>query len=192
MLTFHRCFYQVEKAFFYFQCVFCFCYLFFVLNVYCLWFVKWFLWSYWNENLGFVLFSIDMGYYVNWFIYLFMLFKAVPAAYGSSQGRGGIGASATGLCHSHSNSGSSHVCNLHHSSGQRQIPNPLSQARNPACILMDSSRDRFHCTAAGTPINWFLDIKPTCIPEIDPIQPYGIILFICCQLLFASTINPQV
>lgn len=41
-------------------------------------------------------------------------------------------------------------------------------------------------------INWFLDIKPTCIPEIDPIQPYGIILFICCQLLFASTINPQV
>ena len=33
----------------------------------------------------------------------FPLFMAAPAAYGSSQARGWIGAAAAGLCHSHSN-----------------------------------------------------------------------------------------
>ena len=36
------------------------------------------------------------------FIYLFLLFRAVPAAYGSSQASGQIGAAAAGLHHSHS------------------------------------------------------------------------------------------
>ena len=34
----------------------------------------------------------------------------------------------------------SHVCDLHHNSWQRQIPNPLSEARDPTCIPMDPSR----------------------------------------------------
>jgi len=34
----------------------------------------------------------------------------------------------------------SQVCNLHHSSRQRGILNPLSEARDPTCILMDASR----------------------------------------------------
>ena len=33
----------------------------------------------------------------------------------------------------------SHVCDLHHSSQQRQIPNPLSEARDQTHILMDPS-----------------------------------------------------
>ena len=37
------------------------------------------------------------------FIYLFSLFRATPEAYGGSQARGLIGATATGLRHSHSN-----------------------------------------------------------------------------------------
>ena len=37
---------------------------------------------------------------------LFCLFRAAPAAYGGSQARGQIGAAATGLCQSHSNTGS--------------------------------------------------------------------------------------
>ena len=41
-------------------------------------------------------------------------------AYGGSQAKGQTGAVATGLHHSHS----SHVCDLHHSSQQHQIPNP--------------------------------------------------------------------
>ena len=34
------------------------------------------------------------------------------------------------------------VCNLHHSSWQRQIPNPLSEARDRTRILMDASQVR--------------------------------------------------
>ena len=34
----------------------------------------------------------------------------------------------------------SHVCNLHHSSWQHQILNPLSEARDRIHILMDTSR----------------------------------------------------
>ena len=37
---------------------------------------------------------------------LFNFFRAAPAAYGSSQARGGIRAAAAGLHHSHSNTGS--------------------------------------------------------------------------------------
>ena len=35
--------------------------------------------------------------------YIYMLFRAAPAAYGSSQVRGQIGAAAASLCHTHSN-----------------------------------------------------------------------------------------
>jgi len=34
----------------------------------------------------------------------------------------------------------SYVCNLHHSSRQSQIPNPLSEARDQTCLLMDTSQ----------------------------------------------------
>jgi len=43
------------------------------------------------------------------FIFLFkffFFFRAVPSVYGNSQARGRIGATTTGLCHSHSNAGS--------------------------------------------------------------------------------------
>ena len=36
----------------------------------------------------------------------------------------------------------SHICNLHHSSRQRLILNPLREARDRTHILMDPSRDR--------------------------------------------------
>ena len=34
----------------------------------------------------------------------------------------------------------SHICDLHHSSQQRQIPNPLSKATDRTRILMDASQ----------------------------------------------------
>ena len=37
----------------------------------------------------------------------------------------------------------SHICDLHHSSQQRQILNPLSKARDSTCVLMDASQIRF-------------------------------------------------
>jgi len=44
----------------------------------------------------------------------------------------------------------SHVCDLHHSSGQHQILNPLSKARDRSQVLMNTSQVRFHCTTMGT------------------------------------------
>ena len=46
-----------------------------------------------------------------------------------------------------------HVCDLHHSSWQCRILNPLSEARDRTHILMDTSQIRFCCTTTGTP-NW--------------------------------------
>ena len=54
--------------------------------------------------------------------------------YGSSQARGWIGATAAGLRQSLSNARS--VCNLHHSSWQCRILNPLSEARDQTRNLM--------------------------------------------------------
>ena len=43
------------------------------------------------------------------------------------------------------------ICNLHHSSWQRQILNPLSEARDRTRVLMNTSRIRFRHTTTGTP-----------------------------------------
>ena len=45
----------------------------------------------------------------------------------------------------------SHVWNLHHSSWQRQIPDPLSEARDRTHNLMVPSRIHFRCATPGTP-----------------------------------------
>ena len=38
----------------------------------------------------------------------------------------------------------SHICNLHHSSWQGQILNPMSEARDRTCAFMNTSQIRFH------------------------------------------------
>ena len=38
----------------------------------------------------------------------------------------------------------SHICNLHHSSRQSLILNPLSEARDRTCVPMDTSQIHFH------------------------------------------------
>ena len=43
------------------------------------------------------------------------------------------------------------ICDLHHSSQQRQILNALSKARDGTRNLMVPSRIRFHYTTMGTP-----------------------------------------
>ena len=77
------------------------------------------------------------------FFFVFLPFSwAALAAYGDSQARGLIGAVATGLRQSHSNTGSEPVCNLHHSSRQHRIINPLSKGRDRTRNLMVPSRIR--------------------------------------------------
>ena len=45
----------------------------------------------------------------------------------------------------------SHVCELHHSSRQRRVLNPLSEARDQTCHLMFTSQIHFLCATVGTP-----------------------------------------
>ena len=91
------------------------------------------------------------------FVFLF-LFRAAPSTHGGSQVRGQIRAVATSLHYSHSKPDLSCVCDLHHSSQQCQIFNPLSKARNQTCVLMDASQIHFHCATTGTLILAFVSI----------------------------------
>ena len=45
----------------------------------------------------------------------------------------------------------SRICDLHHSSQQRWVLNPLSQARDRTCVLMDVSQICFCWATMGTP-----------------------------------------
>ena len=44
----------------------------------------------------------------------------------------------------------SRVCGLHHSLWQRRILNPLSEARNQTCLLMDTGQIPFGCATTKT------------------------------------------
>ena len=63
-----------------------------------------------------------------WFVCFVFLFMAAAVVYGSSQARGQIRATDASLDHGHSNVGSNPQGNLHHTSGQCQILNPLREA----------------------------------------------------------------
>ena len=53
----------------------------------------------------------------------------------------------------------SRVCNLHHSSWQCWILDPLSEARDGTCILMDTSWICFQCATTGTFFFFFCFLK---------------------------------
>ena len=72
------------------------------------------------------------------YVFIYFIFSAAPAADGSCWARGRIGAAAASLCHATAISHLSHICNLHCSSWQRLIINPLSEARDRIHILMDT------------------------------------------------------
>ena len=60
-------------------------------------------------------------------------------AYGGSQARGQIRAIASGLPHSHSNTGSELYLQPKPQLRPQWIFNPLSEARDQTCVLMDAS-----------------------------------------------------
>ena len=100
--------------------------------------------------------------------FFFCLFQASPAAHGSSQARCQMGAVDAGLHNSHSNAISSHVCDLHQSSWQCRTLNPLSEARDQTCSLMDNSGVCYLRATMRTPycsiINNSKDMRATYIP----------------------------
>ena len=85
-------------------------------------------------------------------VYIFWLFfRATPEAYGGSQARGQIGATAASLHHSYSNARSKLFLWPIPQLIATPILNPLSEARDWTLSLMDTSRICFHCTTRGTP-----------------------------------------
>ena len=69
----------------------------------------------------------------------FFLFRAAPAADASSRAaRGPIGAAEEATATATAAPEPSRVCDLHHSSQQRQSLNPLSEARERTFVLMDA------------------------------------------------------
>jgi len=81
----------------------------------------------------------------------FCPFRSAPVAYESSHARSWIRAAAAGLCYSHiSMWDPSWVCDLHQSSQQCQILNPLIKAKDWTHILMDTSRVCYHWAMTRT------------------------------------------
>ena len=103
-----------------------------------------------EENLYLFFTIFTRAFYLFYFFknfFVFCPFKAAPAAYGGSQARSRIGATATPDL--------SHVCILHHSSRQHRIFNPLSEARGWNCNLMVPSQIHLRCPKTGTPTHAF-------------------------------------
>ena len=87
--------------------------------------------------------GVYMSVYTWVFVFLvlgffFLLFRATPAAYGDSEARGRIGAVAAGYATT-TPPDPSHLCDLYHRSWQCRVLNPLSEARDQTCVLMDTS-----------------------------------------------------
>ena len=72
--------------------------------------------------------------------YFIFIFRAAPAAYGSSQVRGQIRAAAASLPHSHSHARSEPRLWPTPQPQQHRILNPLSKGRDWTRVLMDTSR----------------------------------------------------
>ena len=84
--------------------------------------------------------------------FVFCHFRGTPAAYGGPQARGPIRAVASGLHQSHSMPDLRCMYNLHYSSWQCWILNPLSEARDRTRNLMVPSLIHFCCTTMETPV----------------------------------------
>ena len=81
------------------------------------------------------------------FLPAFLLFRATPVAYGSSQDRGQIGAYVTATAMQDL----SLICDLYHSLQQCQILNPPSRTRYGTWIFTDTSWVHFCWATIGTP-----------------------------------------
>ena len=120
------------------------------------------------------------------FFLFFLPFRATFAAYGNSQARGLIGATAAGLHDSHCNA---RFCNLHHSSGKRWILNPLSEARDQTCILMDISQACYCSATTASERKPFLTINNNCknsfyhAKKLNAFRDYDFIKLSCEQVI---------
>ena len=123
------------------------------------------------EKMSIHVFNPLTFFVIYFFIFMFLLSRSTPAAYGSSQARSRIGdvaayATATAMQDPRP------ICDLHHSSWKCWIPDPLSEARDRTHNLVDTSWIHFHCTTMGTALKFFYT-------------------FLFCSYNFPSCSNPR-
>ena len=100
--------------------------------------------------------------------------RATPVAYGGSQARGRIGAVPPAYTTATAQ-GPSLVCDLHLSSWQHWIPDPLREARDLTHILMDTSWVCLNCATTETPKPLYFsgrkDKEPCTVPTFGEKHP---------------------
>ena len=80
-------------------------------------------------------------------------------------------------------------CDLHHTSWQCHILNPLSEARDWTCILMDTNRVHFCWARTGTPREihfWLTGISSSLhvlLKIIMPAAKFSLLFFLLCKVL---------
>ena len=84
-------------------------------------------------------------------LFLFLFFKASPAAYRSTQAKAESELQLSAYATATAVQVLSCICGLHHSSQQCQILQPLSKARDWTHIFIDTSQVRYFWAMMGTP-----------------------------------------
>ena len=97
--------------------------------------------TWWNSFVPRILYLDSISFFTSFlfclFFFFFLLFRAAPTAYGSSQARSWIRAVAAGLYHSHSNRGIQAASAAHATAhGNTGSPTPPSKARERTYILI--------------------------------------------------------
>ena len=95
-------------------------------------------------------------FYTTFFFFFFGLFRAAPAHV--EVPRLGVESELLLPTYTTARSDPSHVCDLHHSSQQHWIFNPLSRARDRTQVLMDTSWVCYCWATMGTPTQPFLSL----------------------------------
>jgi len=104
-----------------------------------------------TQTKGSIFFSLGLSFVLLFFFFFFCLFRATPVAYGSSQARGQIGATAASHSHSHNNPWSEqHLWPITQLMAT-WILNPVNEARDQTHVLMDPSWFCYCWATTGTP-----------------------------------------
>ena len=78
------------------------------------------------------------------FFFFFFCFSVAPAAYPSPMLGVKSGLQLLACATATATPDLSHICDLHHSSQQHWIINPLREARDQTCVLMNANQIRLH------------------------------------------------
>ena len=110
----------------------------------------------------------------------FLLFFLVPHSQHMEVPRLGVQSELQLPAYATATQDPSHICNLHHSSRQCRILNPLSKARDLTCNLMVPNWIRFCCAMMGTPhLSFFLAQDSNRKSHLVEFWPFFQVLPVC-------------